>query len=161
MLTFPRFILNLESTETMKITFATMLPGDEEEIIIKCHKLQPEIHELLDKIKSSGNFLMGEIDKALFQLRPADIIYIEAVDGAVFMYDDKKMYESYKKLYELEKDLALHDFIRISKSTIINMRKIRSVIPSQSVKMIVAMDNGEKLECSRHYIDNFKTRLGI
>ena len=145
----------------MKVTITEPLPGEEEELIIKCRELHPDILKLLNKIKSQSSFIIGYIDGEAFSLNPADIIYVEAVDRAVFLYDDNHVYESKKRLYELEETLTAYDFVRISKSVIVNMRKIKSVMPSQSVRMEIVMKNGEKLNCSRQYINGFKELLGL
>ena len=145
----------------MKITIAELLPGEEEEIVVKCRDLHPEILKLLNRIKSFGSFIMGYLDGEAFSLNPADIFYVEAVDRAVFLYDESHVYESKKRLYELEETLAAYDFVRISKSVIVNMRKIKSIVPSQAVRLTVVMRNGEKLICSRQYVNDFKKHLGM
>ena len=145
----------------MKVTITKPSPGDDEEIIVKCHDLHPDIIKLLNKIKSQGNFIMGYLEGTAYSLNPSDIIFAEAVDRAVFLYTEDAVYETKKRLYELEELLAVHDYARISKSVIVNMRKIKSVIPSQSVRMIVVMRNGEKLTCSRQYVNEFKSLLGM
>ena len=145
----------------MKVTITEPLPGEEEELIIKCRELNPDILKLLTKIKSQSSFIMGSLEGEVFSLNPADIIYIEAVDGAVFLYDENHVYETKKRLYELEEALAAYDFARISKSVIVNMRKIKSVMPSQAVRMEIVMKNSEKLICSRQYVHEFKELLGL
>ena len=145
----------------MKVTITEPLPGEEDELILKCRELSPDIHRLINKIKSQSSFIMGILDGEAFSLNPADIFYVEAVDRAVFLYDENRVYESKKRLYELEEALVVHDFARISKSVIVNMRKVKSVVPSQSVRMEVVMKNGEKLICSRQYVNDFKELLGL
>ena len=58
-----------------------------------------------------------------------DILYIEAVDSNVFLYTQSGVYETEKKLYELETLLSARDFIRCGKSLIVNIYHIRALRP--------------------------------
>ena len=145
----------------MKITFMELLPGEEEELIVKCRDIHPDVLKLLNKIKSYNNFIIGYLNGEAFNINPADIIYVEAVDRDVFIYDENHVYESKKRLYEMEEILAAYDFARISKSVLVNMRKIKSIVPSQGVRLTLIMTSGEKLICSRNYINEFKELLGM
>lgn len=64
------------------------------------------------------------------------------------------------RLYELE-TLLNTSFIRISKSSIVNIRKIDYVAPSLKGIMFIQLKNGLKDNISRNYLANFKTRLKI
>ena len=145
----------------MKIILEDLSPGEEEQIIIKCHELRPEMLKLINKLKIWDSFLIGYAGNGVHRLSPADINYIEAVDRKVFIYDESTAYESRQKLYELEETLAIHDFIRVSKSVLVNLRKIKSIIPSFSGRMEAVLQNGEKVICSRQYISELKSLLGM
>ena len=145
----------------MKIIFDKLSPGEEEQIIVKCHEMHPEMFKLLSKIKSWDSYLIGYANNGAHRLSPADISYIDVVDRKVFMYDENTVYESKQKLYQLEEILTAHDFVRISKSVLVNLRKIKSVIPSYSSRMEIVLRSGKKLICSRQYISELKSHLGI
>jgi DNA-binding LytR/AlgR family response regulator len=57
--------------------------------------------------------------------------------------------------------LANSDFLRISKSVIVNLSKIKSLSPALSGRFEAALDNGEKVIISRQYVGDLKKRLGI
>ena len=145
----------------MKVIFEDILPGEDEEIIIKCHDLHPDLINLLKKLKTQGVSLNGYVGSTVFRLNPADIYYIDTVDNKVFMYDESNVYESKQKLYELEEALSVHDFVRVSKSVLINLRKIKSLVPTYSGRMEIVLYNDEKIACSRQYINDLKSLLGI
>ena len=42
-------------------------------------------------------------------------------------------------------------FVRIHRSTIVNLRKIKELIPVNSGEYIVVLENGKELSCSRSY----------
>ena len=62
-----------------------------------------------------------------YLLDAGEILYIEAVERNTFIYTEESTYESELKLYELEQQLEEKDFIRISKQSIINLKKVKSL----------------------------------
>ncbi|WP_409201083.1 LytTR family DNA-binding domain-containing protein [Methanobrevibacter sp. DSM 116169] len=65
-----------------------------------------------------------------------------------------------KKLYELENILD-NSFIRISKSSIVNINKINYIAPSFKGIMFISLKNGLKDNISRNYLPEFKIRLRL
>jgi DNA-binding LytR/AlgR family response regulator len=95
-----------------------------------------------------------------FILNPTEILYIDTVDKKTFLYTQSDVYESNLKLYELEQQLSSNDFFRAGKSSIINFNKIKSLKSDMDGRIIVVMDNGEKLIVSKQYASYIKTKLG-
>ena len=65
------------------------------------------------------------------------------------------------RLYELEERFAGEGFVRASKAVVINLDRLRSLRPDFGGRLILTMDNGEKLFASRQYAGYVKKRLGI
>jgi len=83
------------------------------------------------------------------------------IENEIIAYDTaKKRFIVEKRLYEIETLLGLH-FIRISKSAIVNIRKIDHVDVRISGIMNVAMKNGINEYISRRHMGDFKKRLGL
>lgn len=61
-----------------------------------------------------------------------------------------------KKLYELEKKLNSHGFIRISKSCLLNLEYLDHIRALLNGKYEATLLNQEKLIISRKYITDFK-----
>ena len=91
----------------------------------------------------------------------SEIFYIDTVDNKVFIYASGEVFESKQKLYELEERLTGLDFLRVSKSTIINMRKIKFLSPALSGRFEAVLKNDERVIISRGYVPELKERLGI
>ncbi|MBQ7582820.1 MAG: LytTR family transcriptional regulator DNA-binding domain-containing protein [Lachnospiraceae bacterium] len=89
------------------------------------------------------------------------ILYIEAVDRKTFVYTEEETYESELKLYEIEQELLEQDFLRISKQSIVNLRKIKSLRADINRKIRVTLQNGEQIVVSRMYSDELRRKLGI
>ena len=97
-----------------------------------------------------------------------DIVILEFDDIYMFRVEDKQLkvftekseYLLKKPLYQIEDDLD-SNFVRISKSTIVNMRKIERVAPSLKGMMFISLKNGLKDNISRKYLPDFKNALGL
>ena len=145
----------------MKITIETPAPGQEDEIIIRCAQLDRPILELISAVKTGNCKLTGYNGTAITMLQPKDIYYFEAVDNKVFAYCEKLVYELRKKLYELEEELSGTDFLRISKSTIVDLSKITNLSPAFNGRLEAKLKNGEKIIISRQYVPHLKKKIGI
>ena len=144
----------------MKIIIEEPQAGEEEQIIVKCYKISPELLKVLNTLKSQGNMLTAYKGNEIHRIDPADIFYIETVDNKTFIYCIDTVYESKQKLYELEA-LAINDFLRVSKSVIVNLSKIKSLVPALSGRLQAVLATGEKIIISRQYVGELKKSLGI
>jgi DNA-binding LytR/AlgR family response regulator len=107
-----------------------------------------------------GSLLIVYKGSEIHRVAPTDVFYIETVDNKTFLYCEENVYEIKQKLYELE-ELKMKDFLRISKSTIVNLSKIKSLIPSMSGRLEAVLSNGERVVISRQYVSVLKKNLGM
>ena len=145
----------------MKISIEKVNSDEEEEIIIRCYEVDEEILELINKLKTKSNKLIGYNGDSIYQLNPSNVYYFESVDNKVFIYCRDKTYECKKKLYELEQICDHRKFFRASKSIIINITKVSYVKPSISGRFEATMENGEKVLVSRQYVPVLKSKQGL
>lgn len=144
----------------MKITIEVPKPGEEDEIIVRCTDLDERVLKLIQALRSEDK-LTGYIDDKIVKLSMKEIYYFEAVDNKVFSYTAKETYEVHKKLYEIEQAFEHTDFLRISKSVIVNVAKIAYVKPIFNGRFEAKLKNDEKIIVSRQYVLNLKKKLGI
>ena len=97
-------------------------------------------------------------DIALLEL--SDIFMLRVEDKQVKVYTDNEEYLIKKPLYQVEESLNM-DFVRISKTTIVNLKKIERVAPSLRGMMFIQLKNGLKDNISRKYLPEFKQALDI
>lgn len=133
---------------------------EEDEIIIRCSKMDDDLLRIISLIKAQKNTIVGYEGDRIHGIRTSDVYYFESVDNKVFLYCKKDVFESKQKLYEIEQELAMQDFFRISKSVIVNLRKIQYISPAFNGRFEAAMLNGEKVIISRQYVSEFKRKLG-
>ena len=132
---------------------------EEVEIIIKCSQIDDRLARLIEQIKQYDTRLLGILDGKTYSLIAVDILYIESVENTSFLYDEKEMYESNLKLYELETSLKHTHFIRISKNMIVNTTYIKSVRALFNGKFEALLTNSEKVIVNRHYVKAFKEKF--
>lgn len=97
-------------------------------------------------------------DIALLELR--DIFMLRVEDKQVKVYTNNDEYLIKKPLYQVEENLNT-DFVRISKTTIVNLKKIERVAPSLRGMMFIQLKNGLKDNISRKYLPEFKQALDL
>ena len=91
----------------------------------------------------------------------SEVLYFESVDNRTFLYTEDAVMEVRQRLYELEMILSEKDFIRISKSQIVNINKIRALRPELNRTLLATMCNGEQLRVSRKYVKAIRNLLSV
>ena len=94
-------------------------------------------------------------------LEQAELIRIYANTGKVFAVTEKGEYTLRLRLYEIEERLNTHQFVRISNSEIINLKKVNNFDLSLTGTICVRMSNGTTTYVSRRYVSKIKKILGI
>jgi len=147
----------------MKITIETPGPGEEDEIIIKVAELTDDILSLVKSLKdgNSKDAIAVSHNDAILMVPTKDVYYFDAVDSRVFVYTKDKSYEVKMKLYEIEEEYSQAPYIRISKNTIVNIKKISFLSPEFNGRFEAKLLNGESLIISRGYVPSLKKKLGI
>ena len=145
----------------MKIHINQQSDIAETEITINCRQINPEIEKIISLLRVMDLKLTGMKDNQTYILDAAKILYIDTVDKKTFFYTKTEIYETTLKLYELEEQLSINDFLRANKSCIINFNQIKSIKADLDGKLLVTMNNGEKLFISRQYAASFKEKLGV
>ena len=144
----------------MKIVIEELQDGEEDQIIIKCREMPDELLHMLAILKSQGSLIAYDGNE-IHRVPPKEIYYIEVVDNKTFLYCEDQVLESRQKLYELESVLSNSDFLRVSKSVLLNLSKIKSLSPALSGRFEATLGNNEKIIISRQYVSDLKKMLGI
>lgn len=134
---------------------------DETEIIINCRQKDEQILRICAGLRMFDKKVTGMYKGQTFILNSADILYIETVDRKTFLYSADRVCETSFKLYELEAQLAGEDFIRASKSCILNFGKVKSLRGDFGGRLLCTLENGEVVSVSRQYAAVIKRKLGI
>ncbi len=141
-------------------TKITKIEKDKPEILeIHCHCISDEVREIVAFVKSRQGQLTGTADERQYEIAVSDVFYIEAVDNKTFLYTKDKVYETRQKLYELEEMLQQKHFLRVSKSTLLNLMKVSAIKPALNSRFIAVLFSGEQVVITRKYVPELKKAL--
>lgn len=145
----------------MKIEIDINKAYPELSVRINAPVMTQDVEKLISLMRMLNMQLAVKKDGETYLLDTDRILYIEAVERNTFVYTAEASYESDLKLYEIEQQLLAQNFIRVSKQSIVNMRKIKSLRADINRKIRVTLVNGEQIIVSRMYADEFKRSLGV
>lgn len=145
----------------MKVTVEERPDLDQIEVIVRCKRMDAQTARLIELLRLSDARLTGEKDGETCILDGTEVLYIDTVDRGTFLYTAAGVYETRLRLYELEEQLAGWDFIRVSKSVIVNFGQVRSLRPDFGGRMRLTMSNGEIVMANRQYVSAIKKKLGL
>ena len=145
----------------MKINLDIDGKYDDTEVIIRAPHLNNDIERIVAMMRMIDMQIAVRKDNETVLLDTDKILYVEAVDRKTFVYTNVDTYESELKLYELEQQLIERDFLRISKQSIVNLRKIKSLKTDVNRKIRITLQNGEQIVVSRMYSEELRRKLGL
>ena len=135
---------------------------------IKVIKSNDQFHLNENITKAMSILENDESNELLAVKKDSDIALLKYDDIFMFRVENKQVnvftkdydYIIKKPLYQIEENLN-SDFVRISKTTIVNLKKIKRVAPSLRGMMFIELKNGLKDNISRKYLPNFKQVLDL
>jgi two-component system, LytTR family, response regulator len=121
------------------------------------------LFSLLDRTRSQSDYVqrltVSTRGRILF-IPVADIDWIEAEDNYARLHVSRRIYDVRETLQALMEKLDPRDFIRIHRSTIVNVHRIREVQPWFQGSHIVLLHSGEELRMSRYQREAVERLLG-
>lgn len=130
-------------------------------IDITYNVLDRRLQKVIEVVERQSVQLEGEYEQNIYIIDSQDIYYLESVDNVSFIYTERQVFESKEKLYALENEFKHMSFVRINKSTILNMDYLKSVSPLSNYRLGANLENEEKIVISRHYMKDVKNYLNI
>lgn len=133
------------------------------EIQVCSNELTAQVKQLVEDISAfvnediSGTDFRGE--KVLLPLK--DILRFYTENQKVMAQNTGGIYSIQEKLYELEERLDAGQFFRISKSEIVNLKKIKRLDMSVTGTIKVILADGTETYTSRRNVTKLKQCLGI
>ena len=120
-----------------------------------------KVVELLEGIDVHPFLLVAKKDDKSFVIESEQAEIIRTEGGVIKLYNQQAQdFVVPKALHELHDRLG-SSFVRISKSTIVNINRIDHLSPSFNGTMYIMMKNGINDYISRKYLSDFKKRLGL
>ena len=145
----------------MKVTVEECSEVEQTEVTVRCKRMDAQTARLIELLRLADAWLTGEKDGETCILDGAEVLYIDTVDRGTFLYTAGGVYETRLRLYELEGQLAGWDFVRVSKSVIVNFGQVKSLRPDFGGRLRLTMSNGEVVVANRQYVPAIKAKLGL
>jgi DNA-binding LytR/AlgR family response regulator len=146
----------------MKVRVELTDGTEEDEVVIRCGRVDETVRKLCRYVAEQTVPELGltfykrnreyyfPLDSVLFFETEGESVYAHTIDDAYLIKH---------RLYELEQMLP-RDFVRVSKSTIVNVRKIYSVTRDLSSSSLIQFQGSHKqIYASRHYYRELRQRL--
>ena len=131
-------------------------------IIILTASMTEDVNSIVKRLsKDVPQIISGYKDEKIEILEQADLIRIYANSGKVFAVTNRGEYILRLRLYEIENQLSSDQFIRISNSEIINLKKVNNFDLSFTGTICVKLSNGITTYVSRRHVPKLKKILGI
>jgi len=145
----------------MKIEIDIDEKYDDLTVHINAPKMTSEIEKMISLMRMIDMQLAVKKGDEIILLETNQILYFETMERNTFVYTKEDTYEVAMKLYEIEQQLMDMGFIRISKTCILNLKKVQSLKAEINRKIKVTLINGEQIIVSRYYADELRRRLGV
>ncbi|MFJ8088800.1 LytTR family DNA-binding domain-containing protein [Lysinibacillus sp. NPDC095746] len=145
----------------MKIKINIEKQYDEIEVHIYANEYNAEIEQLMKQLKKNEvNVIDGYRDNEIHMLKTNDIYCIYAEGIKVFFQTEEEEFDSKRRIYELEQLLG-DKFVRVNKSTLVNISKITSIQLGPLGSTQLFLENEISVVVSRNYLKKLKQALGI
>ena len=134
----------------------------EPKIVITTAVVTEEINDIVKKLsEDTPQIISGSKEEKIEVIEQDDLIRIYANSGKVLAVTNKGEYTLRLRLYEIEKRLNPKQFVRISNSEIVNIKKVNNFDLSFIGTICVKLSNGTVTYVSRRYVPKIKKILGV
>lgn len=146
----------------MKIRIELDSEIKENEVVIRCNELKEEIikiQKIISELIDEKKEMVFYKDNTEYYVSIDEILFFETEENSIYAHVLNNVYQVKYKLYELEEILP-RNFVRISKSTIVNIDHIYSITRNiTSYSLVEFKGTHKKVYASRFYYKVLKLKL--
>ena len=107
--------------------------------------------------KASKEFIYVKSNSKLVKVQNKDILFVEALKDYVIIHTTQERYTIHSTMKEIEKKLPSDAFIRVHRSFILNLTKIKSIESA----IVVIEDSNKRIPIGGSYKDNLFNQLNL
>ena len=129
----------------------------------KSGDLQSKMSALLGEIKTQpkpANRLVIKTEGRVLLLKNEDVDWVEAADNYIILHVGADTHMLRETMTSIESRLPAEKFIRVNRSTIVNIDRIKELQPLFHGEYVIILKNGTKLTLSRGYREKLDQLLG-
>ena len=131
----------------------------EPEVTIEYKELSGNVKRVSDYVRSVDKVITCKKENEEYSVPVNDIYYMESVDKKGFIYTKSEVYQTSHRLLELEKMLSGAGFVRVSRSVIINVEKLKGIKNLPNSKLEAILINDERICVNRNYLNDIRDVL--
>lgn len=148
----------------MEIEIRIVPEREKPAIVVETPVLTPEVEALVRSLQArtlQKGPLLGYRGEEITALEPGDVLRFYGADKSVFAQTAGGEYRVRERLYELEEVLDPRQFVRISQSELVNLKKVTGLDLSLSGTIKMTLSGGVVCWVSRRNVKNIKKALGL
>jgi two-component system, LytTR family, response regulator len=117
---------------------------------------EQKIMELMKHMNPAKARLVLRSGGKLIFVNPEEIEWIEAAANYVRLHTPTQVHTVREKISSIEQELDSETFLRVHRSIIVNLDKVKEVVSCGSGEYVVLMKNGRELSFGRSYRDRLE-----
>lgn len=119
-----------------------------------------QVEDVEEQINSNNDYTIYALkDGAYVKVKKDNVMYFESFDKTVNVVLKSGEYEVKNTLLELEKLLAGSNFMRVSKSVLLNLDKVVAVRPEPDRTVVAILSTKQTVCVSRKYAKDFRDKM--
>lgn len=132
-----------------------------EENYLELHydEIDEETAAVLERLRPALNYIEGTLDGRRLTIPLTDMYYFETVDRKTFGYTKDSCVEVKETLQGIIDEYEKAGFVRISKSSVVNLYKIKKLQGDLNMRTLIHLKNDETLVMNRGYRADFYKAL--
>jgi len=119
--------------------------------------------ELMKQVTPTRTRLVLRSGGKLIFVDPEEIEWVEAAANYVRLHTRTEVHTVREKISAIEQELNPETFLRVHRSIIVNLDRVKEVIPCGSGEYVILMKNGRELSFGRSYrdrLEHFLSKIG-
>ena len=119
-----------------------------------------EMLEVLEKTRAAQDRLLVKTGGRIFFVPMDGILWIEAAGNYVHVHTERDVYLMRMTMAGMEGDLPPARFVRVHRSAMVNLEKIRELVPLRKGDFKIVLLDGREIPLGRKYRAALEKRLG-
>ena len=131
----------------------------EPEVTIEYKEITSDVKKVSDYVRTVDKAITCKKENEEYSVPINEIYYLESVDKKGFIYTESEVYRTVQRLVELEKMLSGAGFVRVSRSVVINVDKLKGIKNLPNSKLEAILVNDERVCVNRNYLNDIRDVL--
>ena len=122
-------------------------------------EITSDVKKVSDYVRTIDKVITCKKENEEYSVPINEIYYLESVDKKGFIYTKSEVYRTVQRLVELEKMLSGAGFVRVSRSVVINVDKLKGIKNLPNSKLEAILVNDERVCVNRNYLNDIRDVL--